>query len=510
VTSQAGLARAPRWSIHVVAVGLAIGYLLWAPHTADLAAQTARAELFRRSGYVPFWAGWYAGIPTASYSLTTPPLLGWLDPVRLGALTIVATSLVAVPLLRHAVRPRAGALVLVLAAGFDVASGRTTFAVGALVALAALLAAERRRVAVAVLLAAVATATSPVAGFLLLVVLAALAVADPARRRVALGMATGVVVVLGLLGWLARGDGPGYEPLTRTSFVMAAATALVVVLAPVGRRVRIAAALTIAMLIAVYFVHSPIGANGTRLAVLVAAPAVVAAARTRSEVVLVALVVLASLLPLAQLRNDLTASRHDDSSRAFVAPVAALLAHDPVARAHRVEVVDTATHWPSTYLLPDVALARGWERQVDESRNPMFYGRAALTAASYRRFLDANAVGVVAVPRGVPLDYGARREAALVSGGLPYLHERWSNAHWQVYDVDRPTPVVAPPAAAGDISDTGLRLSVSSAGRYAVRIRWSPYLVVTGGRVARSPNGDVTVTTSRPGTYLLHAVWRAP
>ena len=74
----------------IVATLLAAIYLAWAPHTADLAGQTARADLFDRSGLVPYWAGWYAGIPTASYSLATPALLGWLGAVSLGAVAIVA------------------------------------------------------------------------------------------------------------------------------------------------------------------------------------------------------------------------------------------------------------------------------------------------------------------------------------------------------------------------------------------------------------------------------------
>ena len=80
------------------------------------------------------------------YSLVTPPLLGWLGPVWLGALSIVATAVVAVPLLRDARRPVCGRRLLRLAAALDVVSGRTTFALGAVVALAAVLAAERRAV----------------------------------------------------------------------------------------------------------------------------------------------------------------------------------------------------------------------------------------------------------------------------------------------------------------------------------------------------------------------------
>jgi len=509
VTAEPSRSRRIWQTIYLPSVALALIYVAWAPHTADLAGQTARAELFRRSGFVPYWAGWYSGLSTTGYSLTTPPLLGWFGPAWLGALSIVATALVAAPLLLDARRPRAGAAFVVIAATLNVISGRTTFAVGVVVALAALLATQRRHRMLALVLGLVTTFTSPVAGFLLLVVAAALFLRDSGRRSDALGLGVGVVAGLGFIDWLARGDGGGYQPFTRTSLLMAVGTTLVVAISPVGKRVRAAAVLTVIVLFAVYVVHTPIGSNATRIAVLGAAPAIVAASRSR--ILLLPAVVVASLLPLSQLHNDLAASHAaDDTSRAFVAPLLGALTGDVSLHGYRVEVVDTATHWPSTYLLPQVTLARGWERQVDESRNPLFYGRAPLTAATYRAFLDRNAVGVVALARGVPLDYGATREASLVARGLPYLQEIWSNANWTLYAVDRPLPIVAPPAQVVTLGDTGLTMRVPAAGRYSIRMRWSPYLVASSGTVSRAPGGDVELAAPSAGPVRLHAVWRFP
>lgn len=510
MTDSAYLSRLTRWAPLLLAVALAVGYLLWAPHTADLAGQTARAELFRRSGFVPYWTGWYAGIPTVGYSLTTPALLGWLGPAWLGALAIIATALVVVPLLRNALHPRVGAVAFVMAAALNVISGRTTFAVGAVVALAAVLAAERARTGLALLLAAVATITSPVAGVLLLVVAITLVVVDPERRSSGAALAAGIILPLVALAWLSQGEAAGYEPFTRTSLLMSVGTAAVVAIVPTGKRVRTGAVVAIVLLLAAYIVHSPVGANATRIAVLGAAPTLVAAVRLDGRLVAGGAVVLASLLPLSQLHNDLSAARTDDTSRQFVGPLVQHLNASRVAHTQRVELVDTATHWPSTYLLPRFALARGWERQVDETRNPMFYGRAPLTAATYRSFLDRNAVGAVAVATGVPLDYGATREAALVVGGLPYLHLTWSDSHWRVYAVARPTSIIAAPAVIDSFDDTGITLTVPKAGRYLVRMRWSPYLVVRGGRVSRAANHQVVVTLSHAGTHRLHATWRLP
>lgn len=493
---------------YVVAAGFAAIYVVWAPHTADLAAQTARAELFRRSGFVPYWSGWYGGISTTSYSLTTPPLLGWLGAVWLGAVSIIATCLVAVPLVRQARRPVAGATVIVIAAGLDVISGRTTFAVGVVVALLALWAAERRRSWVASGLAVLVTITSPVAGFLLLIVGAAILLVDHGRRRAGFTMVVGVLVALGMIAWLATGDGGGYQPFTRSSLLMAVGTALVVVLVPVGRRIRMTAWLTILALLVVYLVHTPIGANATRIAVLASAPAIVCAARGRVTVA-VAFVV-ASLLPLSQLHNDLAAASDNDHDRGFVTALKAQADASGLLADHRVELVDTATHWASTYLLPQAVLARGWERQVDEARNPIFYGRAPLTATSYRGFLDRNAVGLVAVARGNQFDWGTRSEAALIATGLPYLHQIAVNSYWTLYRVSDPTPVVAAPAVVRNTTDTGLVLRVPSPGSYAVRLRWSPYLVVTGGTVSRGPDDTVMLNLRTAGVHDLHAVWRFP
>jgi hypothetical protein len=260
--------------------------------------------------------------------------------------------------------------------------------------------------------------------------------------------------------------------------------------------------------VVVYLVHTPVGANATRIAVLVAAPVIVAAARMSRRVLIVGAVGLAALLPLAQFHNDLLASRNTDTSRAFVAPLLKKLSGDPLVRNHRVEVIDTATHWPSTYLLPKLVLARGWERQIDEAQNPLFYGRAPLTAKTYRAFLNHNAVGAIAVPTGVPLDYGVTGEAALVRAGLPYLKEVWRDRDWRLYNVERPRPIIAAPARVMRLTDTGLTIWVPKPGRYLLRMQWSPDLAIDGGQIRQTPGDRVELVLATSGTHSLHAVWR--
>ena len=65
-------------------------------------------------------------------------------------------------------------------------------------------------------------------------------------------------------------------------------------------------------------------------------------------------------------------------------------------------------------------LARGWERQLDEKANPLFYDGRPLTPERYHRWLRESAVRWVALP-DAPLDYSAEAEARLLERGLPYL-----------------------------------------------------------------------------------------
>ena len=45
----------------------------------------------------------------------------------------------------------------------------------------------------------------------------------------------------------------------------------------------------------------------------------------------------------------------------------------------------TANHWESAYLAPKFELARGWLRQLDTTRDDVFYDEGELTDATYER-----------------------------------------------------------------------------------------------------------------------------
>jgi hypothetical protein len=69
-----------------------------------------------------------------------------------------------------------------------------------------------------------------------------------------------------------------------------------------------------------------------------------------------------------------------------------------------IEVVPTQRRGEAALVAPRVAIARGWSRQADIGRNPIFYD-GTLNAATYQEWLDDNAVSYVALSKG-PLRLG--------------------------------------------------------------------------------------------------------
>ncbi|CAA9553434.1 MAG: hypothetical protein AVDCRST_MAG79-2880, partial [uncultured Thermoleophilia bacterium] len=131
------LARTPAW---VLAAVLAAGYLVVAPPSADLAAQTYRVELFRQVGFSLWDNGWYAGHHVPGYSLLFPPLGALLGVRVAGAVAAVAAAWaferLTVP---HfgAAGARVGSLWFGLGTGALLVAGRLTFALGVALAVGA-------------------------------------------------------------------------------------------------------------------------------------------------------------------------------------------------------------------------------------------------------------------------------------------------------------------------------------------------------------------------------------
>jgi hypothetical protein len=191
------------------------------------------------------------------------------------------------------------------------------------------------------------------------------------------------------------------------------------------------------------------------------------------------------------------------SSAAYYQP---LLAHLPAADrgSYRVEVPFTRGHWESVYLPRTVALARGWERQLDRRLNPIFY-RPQLTADAYHRWLRANAVRFVALPDAV-MDQAGAQEARIVARGPAFLHQVWNGAHWRLFAVTDAVALASPPAAWTLLSEQGVRVGVPRAGNVLLRVHWTPYWHLAGPAGCLARHGSWTLLrAARPGVYELAA-----
>jgi hypothetical protein len=192
---------------------------------------------------------------------------------------------------------------------------------------------------------------------------------------------------------------------------------------------------------------------------------------------------------------------------AYFAPLREQL--EPIDLIGRVEIPPTRDYWEAAYL-GELPLARGWLRQADIDRNPLFFTTVPgargtgvpLNAGSYQSWLAEQAVQYVALP-DAELSWVGRAEGALIDGGLPYLSQVWSNAHWRLFAVLNPQPIVAPPATLVAQSATALTFDAPQAGYVTIRVRHYRWLTVDNG-ASVAANGDWTlVNVPGPGRYTL-------
>ncbi|TDC75969.1 hypothetical protein E1193_24605 [Micromonospora sp. KC606] len=490
---------------------------------SDLSAQVARSDFFATHGPALVDLRWYAGIHPLGYSLVSPPVMAVLGVRVTGALALVgAAAAFAALLVRTGVpRPLLGSLVGVLTIAGNLVSGRVTYALGVAFGLAALLAltlpahgppaggVPRRVIRPVLVLASalLASATSPVAGLFVGMAGGALLL----TRRYADGLLLGVAAALplGVTG-LLFGEG-GWMNISRTDTVRAVVTSLVVAALVAYRPVRAGALLSAAGILVAALVHTPVGLNATRLVVMFALPVLAAAARwgrnPARPVVLAVLLAAVCWWQPPVVAADLRGAGDPTTERAFFDPLRAELVRRGLTG--RVEVPPTRDYWEAAHL-GEVPLARGWLRQADIARNPLFFntvpGAAGtgvpLTVDSYRAWLDENAVQYVAVP-DAPLSWVGRAEAELVTVGLPYLTEVWSDARWRLYAVVDPTPLVAAPGELVRQDGASVTLRTTGAGTVPLRVRHSRWLSASGGATVAADGDWTTVTVPRAGTYTL-------
>ncbi|MFD8059863.1 MFS transporter [Streptomyces cyaneofuscatus] len=483
-----------RHPVTIATAAAAVTHVLWflffANSGGDIAAQDAWAEFVGRHPGTAYNLAWYGGMHPVSYSVVSPYLMSVLG-VRSTMMIVgtVSAALTALILVRvRAVRnPLACSLAGVFAYLCNALSGRVTFGLGMMFAVGAVAAVfcwphrwrykRWAKAAVAAPLAALATASSPVAGLFLGVVAAALFLHKRRPGAYAIGLAPVAVVALSSLLFPFSGTQPMSLGTVALPFLFAV---LVFVLVPRDwSTVRTAAAVYGLGTVLTYFVDSQIGSNVTRMAMLFAGIVLLAALpytvpRSRRWYALV--------LAFAGLNfwigfkgvDDIVRTTPDASWARSLAPLVNQLQQVGAERG-RVEVVPASSHREAS-ALATYNLARGWNRQADMKRNPLFYDDT-LDAVNYRQWLDRWAVHYVVLPTGRP-DGGAERETELVGKGLSYLREIWSDENWKLYRVLEPTPLADPPATVEKAGANELTIRVESAGRVLIRIPHSRWLAV--------------------------------
>ncbi|WP_436996024.1 MFS transporter [Streptomyces sp. enrichment culture] len=515
-------------------------FLFVANSGGDLAAQDAWADFAARHPGSAYNLAWYGGMHTMSYSVLSPYVMA-LFGVRTTMVVAGTVSAALTALLLVRTRAVRNAFACSLAAVFglvcNAVSGRVTFGLGLMFALGAVTVvfcgpwrgwgrsrwrrprgsgratgagraggaaglgaagaadgvsglragrvARVARGAAAALLAGAATAASPVAGLFLGVVAAALFLRGRRTAAYAVGVPPVLVVAASALLFPFSGTQPNALGTVLLPLVFGLLCLLAVPRS--WRTVRAAAAVYAAGALLTWLVDSQVGSNVTRLPMLFAGVVLLAAlpyAATRRARygLLAALVVFHGWVGFKSVDDVRLTTPHPSWAAESARPLLAELERRGAGRA-RVEVVPARSHRESSALAPYVSLARGWNRQADLERNPLFYD-GSLDAANYRAWLDRWAVRYVVLPTGTP-DTGAREETALIEAGLPYLEPVWSDAHWRLFAVRDAAPLAAPAATVERAAADRITLRVTRPGTVLVKVPHSPWLSLVDERGER-------------------------
>ena len=437
---------------------------------------------------------WYGGVHPHGYSLLAPYVMAGLGVALSGLLAAVAAAVLLARLLRRTERPLAGALAGAVFAVANVVSGRTTFALGAVAALAALVLLPRR--VPAAVAAALSGMFSPVAAAFL-----GLAAAVMVLRRQPGGWTTGFAasIPVGLIA-VAFPSG-GVQPYETNSAWYAVLAGLVLAVLTHSTSLRVGGLLYALAAAVLVLVADPFGSNILRLGLLLAGPLVIA---TATEHVRVVVPVTAALL-LWQVQPPLS-----DLAAQGAPPFDELNAALVDLGAKRVEVVPLRDHEEAAAVAPVVPLARGWSRQEDTVRNPLFYD-GNLSAQRFERWLLREGVDHIALAPGARVDGGGRAERALLLvGSVPGLRLVHTDEHWLVWRFTEAAPLARHPAAVLSTDRTTVRLRSEGPGSVPLKVRWSRWLTVSGPAcIERHGDGEgALLRLSGPGVVVVGSALR--
>ncbi|MFB7655188.1 MULTISPECIES: MFS transporter [unclassified Streptomyces] len=483
--------RHPVLSVTVLAGVLhVVWFFTFANSGGDLAAQDAWAEFVGRHPDSAYNLAWYGGMHPVSYSVVSPYLMSLLGvrTTMMIAGTLSAGLLTMILIRSRVVRnPLWASLAGLFGLLGNAASGRVTFGLGMMFGLGAVAVVfcwphrwryERwAKGLCAAPLAALSTMASPVSGLFVGLVAVALFLQKRRPGAWALGLAPSAVVALS--AWLFPFSGT--QPMSFGSAALPVLYAgLVYAFVPrTWTTVRITSAVYGLAVLLVWVISSQIGSNITRLAMLFAGVALVAALpftvpKSRKWYALVVSLVGFVVWIGFKSADDVIHTTPAASWARELAPLINEL-NEVGAEKGRVEAVPARSHREASALAPYVNLARGWTRQADMERNPLFYDDT-LNSANYHEWLKRWAVHYVVLPKGEPDGDGGKRERELLQRGLPYLKQVWGDANWQLFQVTDPTPLAEPDAVVQRAEQDEWVIDVQRPGRILIRMPYSPWL----------------------------------
>ncbi len=462
------------------AAALAVAILVLGWRGSDLPAQIFRADLVERYGVVLFNNLWYGGHATLDYSVISPVLASVIGPMALCAISGLLAAILFDRIVRYHFGSSwwIGSLWFAAGTATNLMIGRATFALGITLGLATVLAIQHHRFGLAIGGALLTSLASPVAGLFVAIVGTAWALSAAKRRVPGLTIAAAACAPIGVMALLFRDAGVfPYEGWALVRDLSVCALFVVAMRGPY-RPMRWGAAVYAAVVIVTFLVPSPLGGNVSRLAQYVAGPLIVCALWSQRRIVIVAMVLPMVLWQWIPAMDSVAWARHDPSmDRAYYQPLINEIQRQD-GLPGRVEIPFTYHHWETAYVAPEVALARGWERQLDIERNSIFYDDT-LSVASYEQWLTDNAVEYVALP-SAQLDASSLAEKDLLVSRLPYLEEVWRSTDWVLWRFHGYPGMIEGSATLLGMDADEFRLVVYVPGDIVVRVRPSSYWQVNG------------------------------
>jgi len=191
------------------------------------------------------------------------------------------------------------------------------------------------------------------------------------------------------------------------------------------------------------------------------------------------------------LSHYFTQAETPSAKATFFAPALAFAGrhYDPD---YRVHVVALANHWEAYHFsVNGFPITRGWYRQADAQHNQVL-SRKGFSSADYVEWLRNLGVDYVFLPNA-PLDWNGGRERGILRRSTHFTTV-WASDDWTVYRLRRPSPLAVSMDGGADpavvkVLHQAIYLRVPAAGRYLVKVTYSPYWQMTSGagRLRRAP-----------------------